>query len=324
MADNQASITKIHHVTAITSDAQKNVDFYCGVLGLRLVKVTVNFDDPGSYHLYYGDEIGRPGTIMTFFAWPGTSRGRIGPPQVSATAFAVPENAIGYWLDRLEEYGEARPERHERFHEPVLGFVDPDGLGLELIGVEDAAGQPWENGGVPADYAIRGFRGITLAEKRSEDTGALLTEVIGFRAADVEGNRSRYLIGTGDGSGSAVDVLAIPEARSGNLGAGVVHHVAFATPDDRHQDRWREVIADHGFDVTPVRDRQYFRSIYFREPGGVLFEIATESPGFAVDEAVEELGSKLVLPPWLEPRRAAIERALPPMPKIRGRTAYKE
>lgn len=313
MAAVQHSIDGLHHVTAITADPQKNIDFYCSVLGLRLVKLTVNFDDPGSYHLYYGDELGRPGTIMTFFAWPGAYRGRIGPPQVTVTSFAVPVASMSYWSQRLREASiEAQPGI-DRFGEPVLGFSDPDGMRLELIGVQHPLGNPWAAGPVPIDHVIRGFHGVTLSEKGYEKTARLLTEVMGFKAAGSEENRFRYRAASGDGFSSVVDLLCVPDARHGQLGAGVVHHVAFRTKDDPQQAAWRSEIANRGFNVSPVMDRAYFHSIYYREPGGVLFEIATENPGFTADEPPERLGSRLMLPRHLEPFRSEIERAVPPL-----------
>lgn len=300
----------IHHVTAITADPQQNVDFYCGVLGLRLVKLTVNFDDPTSYHLYYGDERGRPGTIMTFFAWPGAPRGQIGPPQLTATAFAVPAGAFDYWAERLREHLVAARPGADRFGEPVLTFADPDGMALEIVAAREPGGQPPAGGPVPAEHAIRGFHHVTLSEEGYEKTARLLVEVMGFRAEAGAGNRFRYRAG-GDGFAGTVDLLCVPDARRGSLGAGVVHHVAFRTPDDAQQLAWRARIAQLDYNVTPVMDRQYFRSIYFREPGGVLFEIATDPPGFTWDEPAESLGSQLRLPPWLEPHRAELEQVLP-------------
>jgi catechol 2,3-dioxygenase-like lactoylglutathione lyase family enzyme len=313
MNPRERSIAGLHHVTAITSDAQKNIDFYCGVLGLRLVKLTVNFDDPGSYHLYYGDELGRPGTIMTFFAWAGAHRGRIGPPQVSVTAFAVPIGAIDYWAKRLKEHSVDSRTDADRFGERVLGFSDPDGMRLEIIGVPEAKGQPWAAGPIPVEQAIRGFHSITISEEGHEDTAKLLTDVMGFISAGSEQNRFRYRGGAGDGFASIVDLLCVPDARRGELGAGVVHHVAFRTPGDPEQTAWRKEIAGLGFNISPVMDRTYFHSIYYREPGGVLFEIATENPGFTADEPAGQLGTKLMLPPWLQSHRAEIERLVPPV-----------
>ncbi len=307
------AIAGIHHVTAITSDAQKNIDFYCGVLGLRLVKLTVNFDDPASYHLYYGDELGRPGTVMTFFAWPGGYPGRIGPPQVTSTAFAVPAGSLTHWADRLDKHGVKAKPAITRFHDRVLEFTDPDGMHLEIAAVEQPGGQAWKGGPVPIEHAIRGFHGVTISEEGYEKTAKLLSDVMGFKSEESEQNRFRYRAGSGDGFASTVDLLCVPDARHGGMGAGIVHHVAFRTADDASQAAWRDEIVRQGSNVSPVMDRTYFHSIYYREPGGVLFEIATESPGFTVDESAEKLGTSLRLPPWLEEHRAEIIRAVPPI-----------
>ncbi|HYO08192.1 MAG TPA: ring-cleaving dioxygenase [Tepidisphaeraceae bacterium] len=306
----------IHHVTAITADAQKNVDFYVGVLGLRLVKRTVNFDDPSSYHLYYGDALGRPGTIMTFFAWPGAPRGRVGPPQVVATSFAVPPAALGYWTERLKQHGVDVQAAPPRFGDAVIGFADPDGMRLEIVGTDSASASASPGGG-DNDNALRGFHGVTLSEEGYENSARLLTELMGFRADGSEGNRFRYRAGgdaaSGGGFASVVDLLCQPDGRHGTLGAGIVHHVAFRTPDDAQQQAWRGEIVRRGFNVSPVMDRTYFHSIYFREPGGVLFEIATDPPGFTADESPEALGQKLMLPRAVEAHRAALEKLLPPL-----------
>jgi glyoxalase family protein len=280
------------------------------VLGLRLVKLTVNFDDPGSYHLYYGDDLGRPGTIMTFFAWHGAYRGRVGPPQATATSFVVPESALEFWVERLGRHGvQARPGV-TRFGEQVLSFTDPDAMAIEIVAAKEPGGQIPSRGPVPAEAAIRGFHGVTLSEEGYENTARLLTEVMGFRSDGSEGNRFRYRATTGEFA-SVVDLLCVPDGRHGGMGAGVVHHVAFRTPDDEQQLQWRAEIVRLGFNVSPVMDRTYFHSIYFREPGGVLFEIATDSPGFTADEVAEQLGTRLMLPPWLEPERARLEKTLP-------------
>jgi catechol 2,3-dioxygenase-like lactoylglutathione lyase family enzyme len=306
------SLLGLHHVTAIASDAQKNIDFYCGFLGLRLVKLTVNFDDPTSYHLYYGDALGRPGTVMTFFVWPGASRGRVGPPAVTATCFAVPERALPYWVARLAEHGAPATPVSARFGDEVLGFEDPDGMALEIVATPAPGGDEPTAGPIPAETAIRGFHGVTVSEEGYEKTATLLRDVMGFRADGQDGNRFRYRAGAGDRA-SVVDLLCVPDARRGTLGAGIVHHVAFRTPDDQQQREWRAKIAGLGYNVSPVMDRQYFHSIYFREPGGVLFEIATDSPGFAADEPADRLGAKLMLPPQFERLRLELEAQLPPV-----------
>jgi len=308
-----ASLPGIHHVTAITADAQMNVDFYCGVLGLRLVKRTVNFDDPRSYHLYYGDELGRPGTILTFFAWPGAHQGRIGPPQVTVTSFAVSPGSLQYWSERLTARGVALEPIYERFGDEVLGFADPDGMKLEIVTTRNPSGKPWTSGAVEEAHAIRGFHSVTISIEGYEKTAKLLTGIMGFSAEQSEGNRFRYRARSEDGFASIVDLLCVPDSRGGGMGAGVVHHVAFRTPDDAQQDVWHKRIISEGFNVSPVMDRNYFHSIYFREPSGVLFEIATDVPGFTVDESPETLGAALKLPQQYERLRESIEGYLPPL-----------
>jgi glyoxalase family protein len=309
MTDRQ--IPGIHHLTAIASDPQRNVVFYTDVLGLRLVKLTVNFDDPGTYHLYYGDEAGHPGTIMTFFPWPGARRGRRGVGQVAATSFLVPEGTLAYWEDRLQRMGATVGRQEKRFDREVLIFIDPDGLQLELVTDPAAAGiHPWRGGPVIPERAIRGFYGATLWEQDPGPTVDLLTRTMGFELMAEEGPRSR-LRAAGEGPGAVVDVVHRPNGEPGWPGAGTVHHIAWRTADEVQQLAWRGELRAEGFHVTPVMDRQYFRSIYYREPGGVLFEIATDPPGFLRDESPAELGTHLKLPPWLEPRRIEIERALP-------------
>jgi glyoxalase family protein len=306
-------ILGIHHVTAIAGDPQRNLDFYTNVLGLRLVKLTVNFDDPSAYHLYYGDEVGHPGTILTFFAWPDAPHGRRGTQQATAISFSIPENALGYWMERFRAHDVAFEKPIVRPDEEALVFFDPDGLQLELVAHEDAeARDPWRDGPVPGERAIRGFYSVTLSEQRHERTASLLIETLGFRFAQESGERLRYKVNHG-GAGAMVDVLRRPHGIPGGVAVGSVHHVAWRTPDDEQQLAWRQEIGRAGLDVTRVMDRQYFHSIYFREPGGVLFEIATDPPGFTVDEALEQLGTQLRLPPWLEPMRADIERGLPPV-----------
>lgn len=304
-------ISGIHHITAITADAQKNIDFYCGVLGLRLVKLTVNFDDPGSYHLYYGDELGRPGSIITFFAWPGAPRGRSGPPQVTRVAFAIPAGARDYWAERLQSYTIHARQDETRFGERILSFEDPDGIGLELIPTAHSSNTAPAGGPISPAHAIRAFRGVTLAEEGTELTAKLLTEVMGFQAVGSEGDRFRYR--APEDGGAVVDLLCAPDARRGGMGAGVVHHIAWRTPDDARQAAWLSQLTHLGYNVSPVMDRVYFHSIYYREPGGVLFEIATDAPGFAIDEAPDRLGTRLTLPPWLEPGRAELLKVLPPL-----------
>lgn len=304
-------INGIHHVTAIATDPQKNVDFYTSLLGLRMVKKTVNFDDPGTYHLYYGDGVGHPGTIMTFFPWPMARRGSRGAGQAVVTSFSVPEGSMGYWVDRLEAMNVTAEKPKTRFDEEVLVFLDPDGLKLELVAHADGdQGEPWSDGPVPAEYAVRGFHSVTLAVRNLDPTADLLTETMGLGKVTELGERFRFAA-TGDEIARRIDVLHTPDTATGNVAAGTVHHVAFRVPDDLAQAAWIEKLANAGVYPTEVRDRQYFKSIYFREPGGTLFEFATDPPGFTWDEEPAELGTGLRLPPWLEPQRDRIERALP-------------
>jgi glyoxalase family protein len=314
------TISGIHHITAIASDPQANLDFYTGVLGMRLVKLTVNFDDPGTYHFYFGNDEGSPGSILTFFPWPGAYRGTVGNSQVSATTFAVPSGSLDYWTSRLEQQ-QVRTDAGTRFGERVLRFADPDGLPLELVATPQAdPTRAWHAGSVAAEHAICGFHSATLSEEGWEKTAALLVDVMGLRGQGNEGNRYRYAA-AGRGAGTIVDVLCAPDARFGRSGAGTVHHIAWRTADDAHQLAWREDLVKGGYNVTPVIDRIYFHSIYFREPGGVLFEIATDPPGFALDESREHLGERLMLPQWLEPERAELERSLPRRTRARQHTA---
>lgn len=306
------SVHGIHHVTAIAGDAQGNVDFYAGVLGLRLVKRTVNFDDPLTYHLYYGTEAGAPGTILTFFAWPNAYGGRPGNGQVNATGLAVPKGSLGWWQERFKAMRVTYDLPMKRFGEEVLPFRDPDGLQLELVAVEEDRRPWWKGGGAPEEAAIRGVHGVTAHEEGYERTAELLTDTLRFSQVAQEGNRFRYHAGEG-GPGSVIDVLCTPDGPRARGGAGAVHHVAWRVPDDSDQLAWRKTLASAGMNVSPVLDRQYFHSIYFREPGGVLLEIATDGPGFATDEPMEKLGETLKLPPWLEGAREQIEAGLAPI-----------
>lgn len=315
-----AGIEGLHHVTAIAGEPQTNIDFYTGVLGLRLVKITVNFDDPTTYHLYYGDGQGHPGTIMTFFPWPGAMPGRIGTGQLTVTSFAVPDKSLPYWQKRLQKRGVELEEATSDFGDEMLFLRDPDGLQLELISSSNAdPDRIWDRGPVPTEHAIRGFHHVTLSENGYERTALLLTETLGFQQIAKEKNRFRYAVATG-APGTMVDVVCAPEGRPGRVAVGTVHHVAWRTATNEEQARWRGKLNKAEFDVTPIIDRQYFHSVYFREPGGVLFEIATDPPGFATDETVEHLGTSLKLPPWLEEDRPELERLLPQieLPKIGG------
>lgn len=304
-------IPGIHHVTAIASDPQRNLDFYVGTLGLRFVKRTVNFDDPTTYHFYFGDGVGLPGTVLTFFPWPGARPGRPGTGQVTATAFSIPAGSLGFWMERLSERGLEIEGPVQRFEEETIAFADPDGLVLELVAEDDPpVVTDWDGGGVPIEHAIRGFHGVTLSLEAWEPTTELIEGTMGYERAGEVGDRTRF-IAQHPAPGRRIDIRGRPSAAPGRMGAGIVHHVAFRAADDEQQAGWREELVSAGFNVTPVRDRQYFHSIYFREPGGVLFEIATDAPGFTLDEERDQLGSGLKLPSWLEGRRESLESALP-------------
>ena len=299
----------IHHITAIAADPQRNLDFYTQVMGMRLVKLTVNFDDPGTYHFYFGNETGTPGSILTFFPWPGAESGRIGAGQVVAVAFAVSIGSLAFWKARLRDHGVDLSPEQQRFGEQVLRFQDPDGLWLELVetGQRDP-GMARQRGPVTAPYTLSGFHSATLSELNHDHTTRLVSHM-GFAEAGRESDRFRY---RASGPAAAIlDVLEEPKARFGRLGAGTVHHIAFRAATDEQQVVWRRDLMGLGYHVTPVIDRMYFHSIYFREPGGVLFEIATDPPGFAIDESPEHLGERLTLPAWLEPDRRDVERRLP-------------
>jgi predicted esterase len=310
---SQTAIQGIHHITAIAGSAAQNHRFYTEVLGLRLVKKTINFDDPGTYHLYFGDETGSPGTIMTFFPWEGMPQGRPGAGQVTAVGFNIPLHSEDYWIRRLEENG-VSISRCVRFNQPVIRFDDPHGLPLELLAGDDLPQVPiWDEGPVPDRHAIRGFHSATATLHSAAATEALLVGVMGMEKTGSEGNRHRYRMADPQAPGNYYDIVEASDAPVGRMGAGTVHHIAFRAVDDAEQLEWRRRVRNQGMSVTDVRDRNYFRSIYFHEAGGVLFEIATDPPGFTVDEPVAELGRYLKLPSWYESRRAEIERRLPPI-----------
>jgi predicted esterase/catechol 2,3-dioxygenase-like lactoylglutathione lyase family enzyme len=311
-----SEVLGIHHVTAIASDPQRNLDFYAGVLGLRFVKRTVNFDDPQTYHFYYGDEAGTPGSIMTFFPWPGARRGRQGSGQVAVTSFSVPPAAIGFWVERLLRHSVAYEGPSRRGSggdvEQVIAFRDPDGLMLEIVGNPDAETRPAWGGaaGIAPEQAIHGFHSVTLWVDRLAPTERVLTETLGFRGiGEVDSTRS-YAAGSG-GPGTRVKVREVGGFGRGAGGAGTVHHVAFAVADDDAQLSVRARVEAARLQPTPVIDRNYFHSVYFREPAGVLYEIATNPPGFTADEPLESLGESLKLPPQYEGIRAEIEAVLP-------------
>jgi predicted esterase/catechol 2,3-dioxygenase-like lactoylglutathione lyase family enzyme len=303
--------TGIHHITAVASSAARNLAFYEEVLGLRLVKQTVNFDDPYTYHLYYGDTGGGPGTLLTFFPWEGLPRGRSGAGMVTAVGFAIPRAGLGFWEGRLAALG-IPAETGERFGDPVLRLTDSHGLPIELIAAEGVPEtRPWAGGPVEARYAVTGLHSATATVRELEPTRDLLTRAMGMTPTGREGGRHRFAAAPSGAPGRFYDLVVDPDAAPGRPGAGTVHHIAFRAEDDDAQGRWRSVLSDSGMDVSPVRDRNYFRSIYFRAPDGVLFEIATDPPGFSVDESVESLGGSLRLPSRYEPLREDIERRLP-------------
>ena len=301
----------IHHVTAIAGKPDRNLAFYTRILGLRFVKKTVNFDDPGTYHFYYGDEAGTPGTILTFFPWEHAAAGRSGIGQTFETAFRVPAGSIAYWAQRLVEKGVKHNSPTKRFDQPLLELTDPDGMSLALVGVEGAEAEgAWSHGEVPAEHAIRGFHGVTLLLRDGAATAAVLTSVLGFAEAGREASTARFRARAP--VGGVVDIRAVGDFLAAHMGRGSVHHVAFRARDDAEQAAMaRKLTQAHDLHVTEQKDRQYFRSVYFREPGGVLFEIATDAPGFTIDEPLAGLGKDLKLPPFLESARNRIEAALP-------------
>lgn len=305
-------INGIHHVTAISGPARRNLDFYGRVLGLRLVKKTVNFDDPGTYHLYYGDKAGNPGSVLTFFPMPGLPQGRIGRGQAVEIVFAIPKSAFSFWLDRFHQKGISYQGPERRFDETILRIADPDGLMLEFVGVDTDTNDEdiWTTDEIGKDVAIRGFHSVALWVDDQEKTAKLLTEDLGFSYLGSESSRHRFTAG-GSGIGQVVDLRQLPEIWRGAPGAGTIHHVAFRTDSDENELKLREQLLAKEYRVTGVMDRNYFHSVYFRESNGILFEIATDQPGFAIDEEAGHLGEALKLPAQYEAHRAEIERALP-------------
>ncbi|WP_343706175.1 ring-cleaving dioxygenase [Flavobacterium sp.] len=304
-------ILGLHHITAIAGDAKRNFDFYSKVLGLRFIKKTVNFDDPGTYHFYFGDEVGSAGTILTFFPWgEGIQQGRKGSGMATEIGYSVPKGSLDFWQKRFEKYNVIYNKPAEKFGEKYLTFLDPDGLKLELIESKtDDNRKAWETDEVKADVATKGFHNITLTLNSIKATAAILTDIFGYKLIDQEVNRYRYATDAVENA-AIVDLVELPEEKRGLNANGTVHHVAFRVPNDEILMKFREKIEDYGLSITPQIDRQYFHSLYFREPGGVLFEIATDNPGFTVDESLEELGQNLKLPAQYEPQRAAIEAHL--------------
>lgn len=315
MPESDARVTGLHHVTAIAGSAQENLDFYTGTLGMRLVKKSVNQDDPGTYHLFYADAVGHPGTDLTFFPWQGVAAlGRKGVGLTVEVALVVPPGTLDFWSERLSGSARTPGAAVERFGERSLPFQDPHGLELALVESADPREfMPWDGSPVPADRQIRGIHAVRLWERERAATGDFLTGVLGFEEAGQEAGWHRYALGEGRRSGSLLELKELPDVRRGAWGTGSVHHVAWRVPDDASQVALRERLAEAGRHPTEVIDRFWFRSVYFREPGGVLFEVATDGPGFSVDEDPGALGERLVLPPWLEPRRERIEEVLPPL-----------
>lgn len=311
---DRPSLLGLHHVTAICGEPQPNIDFWVGLLGLRLVKRTVNFDDPGTWHLYYGDGAGTPGTIMTFFPWASLpplvrGRGRAGAGQVVTTYFAIAAASFDFWADRLAGSVFDFEVPADRFGERRLAVRDPDGISLELVATDRLpASTWWPDSPIPAEHAIAGIQGVGILVQDADETEELVTRTLGFTADGAEGGRRRYRVGP---AGSVLEVAADEAAPEGRMGIGAVHHVAWRVASREEEERFQERVAAAGAHVTQVLDRQYFESIYFREPGGVLFEIATDPPGFLRDEPLESLGTALKLPPWLEERRPAITAKLP-------------
>ena len=299
----------LHHVTAISGPAQQTVDVFAGHLGLRLVKQTVNFDDPGTYHLYFADGAAAPGSVMTFFPWAHAVQGRIGAGQATATAYAVPRGAVGLWRDALAASDVDAGELAERFGDAVLTLRAPDGLVVELVEQDDVPGQ-WAEGAVPLDRALGAFAGVTLCSLHPDATARVLTEALGYREAGEADDRVRFVNENAPRAGT-VDLYCSPFEQAGRMGTGTVHHVAFRVPDDEAERDVRERLRELGLQPTSVIDRQYFHSVYAREPGGILFEIATDHPGFDVDEPADALGRTLMLPPQYEPQREAIRARLP-------------
>ncbi|HKG07235.1 MAG TPA: ring-cleaving dioxygenase [Pedobacter sp.] len=306
----ETQILGIHHITAIAGNAKRNYDFYTRILGLRLVKKTVNFDDPNTYHFYYGDEQGNPGTILTFFPWEGIAQGRRGSRQVTEIGYSVPSGSLAFWQDRLEKNNVIYNKPAEKFGQKYLTFLDPDGLKFELTEVEADTRKQWITSEISEETAVYGFHHITITTNKKEFTEKVLTELLGYKLAATEVNRFRYVTDTVEYA-AIVDLVEAPGEAVGHVAGGSVHHVAFRVKDEATLMAYRDRAVAMGLHITEKIDRNYFYSLYFREPGGVLFEIATDNPGFTVDEPLEELGTNLKLPQQYESNRAAIENVLP-------------
>ncbi|AYA75810.1 ring-cleaving dioxygenase [Bacillus sp. Y1] len=299
----------IHHITAMVNDAQRNIDFYAGVLGLRLVKKTINFDRPEVYHLYFGNDSGQPGTVITFFPWAHQLKGRIGTGQVGVTSYIVPENSFSFWEDRLQSYG-VRFVKTKRFRDTYLSFQDPDGLDIELVQRPNGPRNEWNVNGIGAEVAIKGFGGAILLSAKPHKTADVLENVLGLTCIGQEENYLRF---QSEGElGNTIDIKLSPSVR-GLMGAGTVHHLAWRARDEKEHQKWRELLVEKDYYPTDILDRNYFQALYFHEEGGILFEIATDPPGFTVDEPQIELGQKLMLPSWLESKREELENTLPPV-----------
>lgn len=304
-------ILGLHHITAIAGNAKRNHDFYTQALGLRLVKKTVNFDDPGTYHFYYGDQVGSAGTILTFFPWEGTPKGRTGTGMATEIGYSVPKGSLDFWTDRFNQFNVKQGEKGEKFGELYLPFEDPDGLKINLIESKTAdERKPWETADVKADVATKGFHSVVLTLKNIKPTAEILTDIFGYKLLEQDGNRYRFITDAVENA-AIVDLIESPGEERGYNAGGTNHHVAFRVKNDQVLMEFREKIAQKGLNITPKIDRDYFFSLYFREPGGVLFELASENPGFAIDEPVDALGSGLRLPKQYEGSRAEIERILP-------------
>ena len=305
-------ITGIHHVTALASDAQRNIDFYTGILGLRQVKKTVNFDAREIYHFYYGDESGQPGSIFTFFPYSGLIKGRHGKGFLNTTTFSVPYSSLDYWMSRLKRFQIPFKTPQERFSKEVAIYLeDLDGTGLELIFNEGDLRPGFTHGNIPLVHSIKGFYSVEIWAEGYERTASILLEPLGHKLISESGNRFRFA--ATEAPGNFIDILCIPDSQRGLSGSGAVHHIAFSTPDKNTQEEIRKKISLRMLNPTEIRDRRYFTSIYFKEPGGVLFEVATAGPGFSLDEDIAHLGEQLKLPPWLENERNEIESVLPPV-----------
>ncbi|TKI68073.1 ring-cleaving dioxygenase [Lysinibacillus mangiferihumi] len=299
----------IHHITAIVGHPQENIDFYAGILGLRLVKQTVNFDDPGTYHLYFGNHAGKPGTIMTFFPWPNAYQGRIGDGQVGVTTYVVPQGALPFWIHRLAKFS-VPFKKAERFGEQVVQFDDPHGLHIELVARAEGERNNWTFGEVTPEVAIKGFGGATLYSSHPQETEKVLVDVMGLEKIATEGDYARFK--SSADIGNIIDLKTVSGVR-GHMGVGTVHHIAWRAKDNADHLAWQEYVMNHGQHVTEVKDRNYFNAIYFREAGEILFEIATDPPGFAHDETLETMGSQLMLPLQYEQHREQLESALIPI-----------